>query len=317
MFDVITFGSATWDIFVRDKEFAFKKDKRFFNEKAICFPLGSKIDVDEIHFSSGGGGTNTAVGFSRQGFKTAYCGMIGDDLAGDKVIDDLKRFKVDTSLVSKTDNQSTNHSIVISIPEKDRTILVYRGASENFLFSTHIKAKWFYLAPLSGKLANSFGRIIDFGFKNNIKIAVNPGNSQIRMPGIKEILKKTDILFLNQEEASFLTGISYNKEREILKNISSFYPGIFVMTKGKRGVVVSCGDKRYRAGALKSTVVDRTGAGDSFASGFVSGIIRKNDIEYAIQLASANATSCLKKWGAKNGLLEKGQRFKKIKVNYA
>jgi len=65
-------------------------------------------------------------------------------------------------------------------------------------------------------------------------------------------------------------------------------------------------------------VVDRTGAGDSFASGFVSGFLQKNgDIEYAIQLAIANSTACLTKLGAKNGLLEKGEDFNKVIIKGA
>jgi len=61
--------------------------------------------------------------------------------------------------------------------------------------------------------------------------------------------------------------------------------------------------------------VDRTGAGDSFGSGFVSGLIRfEGDIENAIQLGIANANSCLQEQGAKNGLLEKKDKFKKVKI---
>ncbi|GAI51851.1 unnamed protein product [marine sediment metagenome] len=81
-------------------------------------------------------------------------------------------------------------------------------------------------------------------------------------------------------------------------------------------MVVSDGKKLYRAKPAKTKVIDRTGAGDSFTSGFVSGFIQsKGNIEYAIQLGVANATYCLKKCGAKEGLLEKGEKFKKVKVS--
>ena len=87
------------------------------------------------------------------------------------------------------------------------------------------------------------------------------------------------------------------------------------MTKGPKGVVASGGKYLYRAGVPKSKVIDRTGAGDSFASGFITGFIKKRgNVEYAIQLGTANATSCLRKWGAKQGLLEKGEKFEKVKV---
>ncbi len=325
MLDIITFGSATLDIFVRDKEFSFKKDKRLFTEKGVFFPLGTKIDIDELYFSSGGGGTNVAASFAQQGFKTAYCGMLGSDPAGEQIKKDIQDLKVDTGLISRTDKKPSNHSIVLSVPGKDRTILIYRGASELLSFNDipwkKIKTRlrtggWFYLAPMSGKLSKHFEKIVDFGFKNGIRIAVNPGNSQLELPKkkIEKILEKTNILNLNQEEAAFLTGIPYRKEKEIFKKIKSFYSGTFIMTKGTAGATVSDGKYIYEVGIMDSKVADRTGAGDSFSAGFVSGIMRKNNIEYALQLASANATSCLKKWGAKNGLLKKGQSFRKIKV---
>jgi ribokinase len=326
MFQVVTFGSAIWDIFIRDKELTFNQKNKFLKESNICFPLGSKIDIDEIHFFSGGGGSNSAVTFSFQKIKTAYCGMLGFDPAGDEIIKELKKNKIDTSLIQRTEKKPTNHSFVLSIPKKDRTILVYRGASE-FLSNQEIpwnkikknisKNGWFYLAPLSGKLSQSFEKIVNFAHKNKIKVAVNLGNDQLKMKKNKliEILEKTDVLIINQEEAATLSGLSRDKEGEIFEKVSSFYPGIFVMTKGSKGASISFNNDVYSVNILKSKVVDRTGAGDSFGAAFVSGIIQNKDIEYSIQLASANATSCLKKWGAKNGLLRKGEPFKKIKVN--
>ena len=86
------------------------------------------------------------------------------------------------------------------------------------------------------------------------------------------------------------------------------------MTKGKEGVVVSNGEYLYRAGSLGLKMVDGTGAGDAFGSGFVSGIIEKNGIVFAIQLAMANSSNAITKWGAKEGLLKKGQKWQKVKA---
>lgn len=319
MRDVITFGSATWDIFIRDKEIHFGKDERSPTGKEIYLSLGSKIEIDELRSSSGGGGTNTVATFLAQGFKTAYCGAVGEDPNGEAVVRDLKERGADVSLISKTDTP-TNLSLILSVPGKDRTILAYRGASEKLvvkdILGKRTIAKWFYIAPLSGKLASSFSKIIDFASENGIKTAVNLGKDQLSLPSkkLKSILSKTDILILNQEESSILTDIPYSKEKEIFKKVIDFYPGIFVMTKGSRGVIVSDGEKIYSAGIIKSKVVDRTGAGDSFGSGFVSTIMSGDDIKTAIQFASANATHCLKEWGAKNGLINKGEGYKKIKV---
>ncbi|MCX6759829.1 MAG: carbohydrate kinase family protein [Candidatus Nealsonbacteria bacterium] len=321
MFDVITFGSATWDIFLKPKVFKVVKGKKFSTEKGVCFALGSKVDMEEIMFSSGGGGTNSAATFKNQGFNVAFCGMIGDDVSGDEVIEDLEKRGINTDLVLKTKLKPTNHSIVISSSENERTILVYRGASEmagkDDLPWEQLKAKWFYIAPLSGKLAQIFRDIVDFAKKNNIKVAVNLGNSQISLgvEKLKPILKDIDVIVLNQEEASLLTGIPYNRKDDIFKKIDDICPGIAIMTKGGMGAVISDGKDIYMAPALKVKVKDKTGAGDSFGSGFVSGLIQSNgNIEYAIQLAIANSSLNVSEWGAKTGILKKGEEFKKVKV---
>lgn len=323
MFDIITFGSAIWDIFFKPRNFKILKNKEsFISGKGICFNIGSKIDVEDIKFSSGGGGTNTAATFARQGFKTAFCGQVGDDLSGKEIVSELKKLGVDARFIRKTKLKPTNHSIVISHPNIDRTILVYRGASEILEKKDipwyNLKAKWFYLAPLSGKLGGLTEALVDFAYKNKINIAFNPGNTQISLPEdtLKKIIKKVNILILNQEEASLLTKVPYQKEKQIFKKIDEICPGIAIMTKGAQGVTVSDGKKLYSAKPEKIKVADRTGAGDSFASGFVSGFIQsKGDIEYAIQLGLANSTSCLKKWGAKEGLLKKVAQFKKVKIS--
>ena len=319
MFDIITFGSATWDVFLRPKPaqgWQVVKNKKFITGKGICFNLGSKVDVKDIYLSSGGGGTNTAVTFAKQGFKVAYCGRVGDDLSGQEIIKELKNFGVGCQFVFKTKLKPTNCSVVLNSGLKiDRTILVYRGASELLgkkdIPWSKLRTEWFYLAPLSGKLCNITEDIVNFAYRNKIKIVFNPGNSQLSLSPeiLKRIIKKVNILVLNQEEASLLTKISYQKEKKIFKKIDKMCPGIAIMTKGPGGVVVSDGKKLYRAKPAKTKVIDRTGAGDSFTSGFVSGFIQsKGNIEYAIQLGTANATFCLRELGAKQGLLRKGEK---------
>lgn len=315
MFDIVTFGSATWDIFIRDNDLSFTAGGK--TGKEVSFPLGSKIDVDEIHFFSGGGGTNTATTFTKQGLRTAYYGSVGDDPAGEAIIKDLKSRNVNTSLIQKNLKRPTDHSLVLSIPNLDRTIFSYKGASSLVDFRNfNVLSKYFYLAPLSGDLAKSFEFLVNYAYDKGIKIAVNMGQNQIELPKkkLKKILSKTNILILNKEEASNLSGISYTQEEKIFNTISSSYPGIFVMTKGSKGLSVFDGKTRYNAGIIKSVVVDRTGAGDSFAAGFVSEYIISGDVVKAIQFGSANATSCLAKWGAKNGLISREGRYKKIKV---
>lgn len=321
MFDIITFGTATRDIFIKPKNLtALKYQKTSYSKDQICFPLGSKIDVEDIKFLSGGGATNTATTFSLQGFKTAFCGGIGNDLFGKEIIDEFKKIKINTSFVFKTKEKLTSHALVILSKEKERTILVYRGASEMLdkkdIPFNKLKSKWFYLAPLSGLLCDAFEDLVDFAKKNDIKVAVNPGIAELSLPNFSEIAKKIDILILNQEEASFLTKAPYDKENEIFKILDAMCPGITIMTKGADGVVVSDGTNIYSAKPHpERVIVDTTGAGDSFSSGFLTDFIRTNgDVEKAIQMGMANSEANIAEFGAKSGLLKKGQKFNRVKV---
>ena len=124
------------------------------------------------------------------------------------------------------------------------------------------------------------------------------------------------ILFLNQEEASFLTKISFDDEQDIFKKIDEICPGIAVMTRGGDGVVVSDGKYLYSAVPNPGRkIIDTTGAGDSFASGFLSGFIRfSGDIVKSVQLGLGNSEANLSQIGAKTGLLGKKDDFKRIEV---
>ena len=320
-YDIITFGAASEDIYLKSKKFFPVSDKYFQTGKGLCFNAGSKIEIEDVFLCSGGGGTNSAATFANQGFSVAYCGMIGYDYFGNSIVRELEDLKVSTSLIRKNKKEKTNVSVILTYPGEDKTVLVYRGASDSFgkndILWREIKdAKWFYMAPSSGKLGELTEYIIDFAKKNKIKIAFNPGYNQLKLPPktLKRILNKIDILILNQEEASLITKIPFNNEQEIFKKLDALTKGICIMTKGPEGAVVSDGKYLYRANSLKAKLVDSTGAGDSFGSGFVSGFIKTGKIVYAIQLAMANSVSNIKEFGAKEGLLLASQGFKKVKV---
>ena len=320
-YDIIIFGSATRDIFLKSDNFRMVGEKKFVTGRGLCLSLGSKIDIDDILFSIGGGGTNVAATFANQGFKVAFCGMIGKDRAGEEVMKELDEFKIDKSFVFKTGKKLTNHSVILASKKKERTILSYRGAagelSRKDIPWSKLKAEWLYLAPLSGKLSLLTESLVNFAKKRGINVAINPGRSQLSLPRkqLERILGKIDILFLNQEEASILTKIPYKKEKEIFLKLDEMVPGICLMTKGRLGVVASDGRYLYRAKALNVNPIDWTGAGDSFASGFLSGLIQsRGKIEHALQLGIANSAACISKFGAKNGLLRKKDRWKNVKV---
>jgi len=325
MFDIITFGSASRDLFLKSKNFKTLRSNKFVTGQGICFNLGSKIYLDDLFFATGGGGTNTAATFAYQGFNTAYIGRVGKDTGGRAIKEELDKLRI-KGFVSEDKNKKTAYSIILSVSDKERTILVYEGAchyleAKDIPFG-QLKTKWFYIAGLSGESAKTLLPIINFAKKNKIRVALNPGAAQLSLGlgKLKNILNTVDVLILNQEEGAKLAGLPFEKEKEIFKKLDKYVKGIIVMTKGPKGVVVSDGKYVYSAGTFREKkYIDRTGAGDAFGSGFVSGLIRTNKVEEAIRLGSANGTAVVEELGAKNGLLtksrfEKESHWKKFKI---
>ncbi len=318
MFDVITFGSATKDIFLSTKKGVVLEKDSFPTGKGICFSLGSKIRAEEIYFTSGGGGTNTAATFAKQGLAVAYCGKAGKDSAGEQILKELKKCGVDTRFVSLTSERPTNHSVILDIPEKDRTIFVYQGASdllgsEDIPFD-RLKTRWVYIAPLSVCAEPVFYRILNHAIKQGVKVMANPSKNQLRDGRIKSVLRDVDVLLLNMEEASILTNTPYNREEEIMKKVIDISGDVVIITQGVKGAVAHKDGVFYSGQPLSPEAVDRTGAGDSFGSGFLSKFIEETDVEKSLQLGIANSTACLQKKGAKHGLLKKNDFYEKADI---
>ncbi|HDI02602.1 MAG TPA: carbohydrate kinase family protein, partial [Candidatus Aenigmarchaeota archaeon] len=136
MYDVVTVGSATLDVFVYTELAEIKRK----SEKLIAYPAGSKILIKKLEFMTGGGGTNTAVAFSRLGLKTAYLGKLGNDYSGKKVIEELRREGVDFIGV-KGEEDFTAYSVILDSKEHDRTILTYKGITNHLRFEEINKRK--------------------------------------------------------------------------------------------------------------------------------------------------------------------------------
>ncbi len=325
MFDVITIGTATRDAFLRSREFKIISTPEYQSGEGLCLPAGAKIDLDDIVFATGGGATNAAVTFSRQGFNTATICKIGNDVSGREVLSNLKSEGVSTGLVVEDKKLKTAYSVLILSNTGERTALVYRDASENLevedINPRALNAQWFYIAG-SVPLA-VLNLILNQAKSVKAKVVMNPSKNQIKLglKGFGDILKKLDVVILNREEGSLLTGIKYGSVRDIFKKLDEYVTGMIVLTDGPKGVMVSDGQKIYQAGIYKEKIVaDRTGAGDAFGSGFVASLISEpNNIERAIKLASANATSVVESVGAKVGILsrdafENESRWKKLDI---
>ena len=334
MLDVITIGSTTRDAFYK-VNFPVIKWPKTPSRKAYALSLGEKLEVQDIYFTIGGNAANASVTFARQGFKTAAVGKIGCDFAGEGVLQKLKQEKVKTDLMVCTPDRATAYSVLL-LQGGERTILGYHGASDTFrlpdLKLNRMKSRWWYLS-LAGESDRMLFPLLRFARKNNIAVAFIPSGHHLshRRRNILRSLKDFSFLVMNDEEAALVTGIPWSREKAVFKKLDKLVPGILAVTGGRGGVTVSDGKYIYKAGIFKEKkLVDRTGAGDAFGSGFTAGLMRRGitskniheakpaDIVYAIRLATANATSVVEHIGATEGTLTKSgfddSRWKNLKI---
>lgn len=310
--DVITIGSATRDVYLKSEGFEIRKHSDSPTGVEQCFPLGTKIEVKDIVFTTGGGGTNTAVTFSRQGLKTGCVGVAGNDFNGKEIIKELKREKVKFFFVIHKDDH-TAYSTILVHPNAERTILSYKGEGQHFepekIPWKKLKATWFFLGSLGGN-QNLLQRVFEYANARNFKIAFNPGGKELAfgLEKLRPYLAEADVFSVNKEEAESLLEIGNGgSAEEVLKELDKIVKGITVLTLGPEGVLVSDKKNIYRAGTPDSPKVERTGAGDAFVSGFVSQyILSGGDIIKSIQFATANASSVVAQYGPKAGILHKG-----------
>jgi len=320
LYDVITVGSNTIDAFVYTDRVESMSMKTVDSEsKFICYPLGSKLRVNELDFYTGGGGANAAVSLSRLGLKVGYIGAVGKGLNGNIILDELKAEKIDFLGIINPDRK-TGYSVVLDSIERYRTILTHRGANDYInkedLDFNKFKTDWFHFSAMILDSLKTLGSIAEYASKNKIKICFNPNNylCEKEQESLKEILEKTSILILNDEEASYLTDKKSTKERLIaLKELG---PETVIITNGVKPI--HCMDKKsgfFTVFPIDIQIVEVTGAGDSFSSSFLAGMIKTGDFKFALQLAIANSHSVLKHKGAKNILLTFDQATDEITKN--
>ena len=157
---------------------------------------------------SAGNANNVAVGISRLGFNSAFYGTVGGDHNAHIILDKLKSEKVNTQLMSIQKNMATNFHFVLWY-QSERTILIKHQDFAYVLPKAIAQSKWIYLTSV-GKNGLGLHPQIEAMLEKNpeMKMAFNPGTFQLRL-GIKKLsrlFKRTELLFVNKEEAELLVG---------------------------------------------------------------------------------------------------------------
>ena len=315
---VITVGESTIDAFMT---LAHAKADAHLDSgtNGLCFKFGEKIDVDRYDFTIGGNATNVAVGLSRLGVNATLCTEIGDDEFSLKIRNCLATEHVERMLVHQVKGQS-NFSVVINF-HGDRTLFVEDVRREHNFDFLDITAERLYITSLADEWKKPYKTALTFAQKYNAKIAFNPGSRQIRdESGVTAgVLKQTEILFVNKQEAECLLRqkeTPNNDEKyvkKLMQQVQKLGPQIVVVTDGKRGSYALDSDgKFYHHGIHEGEVVERTGAGDAYSTGFLAATHYGLLIPQAMEWGSWNATSVVTRMGAQAGLLTKEQMEMKV-----
>lgn len=339
MFDVITMGSATLDAFIEsDSANIVSVSSTDTKREFMAYPYGAKIEIDNFDFQTGGGAVNTATNFANLGLKTSAIVKIGEELQGENIVKTLCRYGVDISNIVRSKEYKTGFSIILTSFQGDRTVLAHRGANAklevcDINFEAIKNSKWLYLAPLNGNSTKVLDKVAEFAEENNVNLAINLGTSSIKQGknNLTYVLKTAEVVILNKDEASMLTGINVRPDsktekfsselihpdvKRMLNEINTGAGRITIITDGKHGVYAYDGRKYYQCDEFPACVVSTLGAGDAFSSTFLASLLKTNyDIEKSLMFASVAAASVVEHFGAQSGFVTFDEIQTKLKLN--
>lgn len=322
---VVVIGGALRDIIlVTNSGKAIDNGSDFTCQKLLGFELGAKILISNFLNTTGGSACNVSIGLKKMGVDPFPYIEVGDDITGQIIKEDLAKLKIQTKLVQKDKFNQTGFSfIVVDNQSREHIIFCRKEASEDIKIDVKkiiaIKPAWLYIGSLGNDPENEFAKIRTIKEKlKNVKIAINPGIGQVEKKNkrLLEILKICDVLIMNRDEVISMFAHSNPKNyfnlpprglaqiRFLFNESKNWGPEKVVITDGKDGVYLKNGKQIYYIESLPpAKLVDTIGAGDAFASGFISGLVRGLKVEDSLKMGIVNSSSVVEYLGAEKGLL--------------
>lgn len=308
--DFLAIGDLVVDDFIRLTDAEATCDLDHENCK-LSVRFGDKVPYEfhEALYAVGNSG-NAAVSASRLGLSAAHLAVVGNDDLGKKCIEAQIADNVDVRYIQIDPKLWTNYHYVLWYgPE--RTILVNHAPYERHLPNDLIPPKWIYLTSL-GENTEDFHHEISKWLKDHTetKLAFQPGTFQMRLgvDKLKSIYEQSELFFCNLEEAQRILKTEEHDPKKLMDMLNELGPKIVVMTNGMEGAYV----RKENGEILFMTIyphtpIERTGAGDAYASTIVSCMALGLSIEEALLWAPINSMSVTQKIGAQKGLLTKDQ----------
>ncbi len=304
----LSIGGATEDLFV---SLTNNMVQMHDGKESVVLPLGQKIRVDDVTETSGGGAANTSVALARLGCDAAFCGVVGSDQWGERLLQTLKKEGVETCCATVVEKETSSFSLILRSGSGERVILYEPGANAHLHDATFDKeharsVDWIFLNHLHEQAMIIMDDILEvLTEKPAIGLSWNPGGMQIKK-GMREpenlaLLQKTSLLFLNKEEALAFTGTK-DTEAAIKALLSVGVQTVFV-TDGKNGSTACDGKTWAACPALPTDVIDSTGAGDAFGTGVTWAKMQGFSLPEMLRAGTIQSTSVLGCIGAQAGLL--------------
>ena len=317
MLDLIAVGDTSRDVFnvVPDETAYCNIDTK---ECVIAFNYGDKIMVDEIVTTIGGNSANVAVGAARLGLKSALYTQVGDDEIGRSIVDELKKENVSSTYVSMDKGKRSNYATAISF-QGERTLFIYHEPREYSLPDLE-KSSWVYLSSTGKGFERMHAQVVEYVKRVGAKLAYNPGSYQMKagMSVMGPVIMHSEILFLNREETARVLGQGYSASDDVKKLLSgmiSLGTKVAVLTDGPSGSFASDGKNYWNCGIFDAPIVDRTGCGDAFSTGFTVAISKGLDIPTAMVWGTMESAGVIAVMGPQGGLLTVQEMEKVLRDN--
>lgn len=307
-YDFLSVGDITTDAFIRIKDATVTcgvdRDKC-----QICLRFGDKVPFEEmIEVRAVGNAPNAAVSAHRLGLNSTVATNLGDDQVGQGCLNQLAAEGLSRDYITVHSGAKSNYHYVLWY-EEERTILVKQMKFEMAPITFDEPPTWIYLSSLGEDTIEYQNALARYVVEKGSKLAFQPGTFQMKSGKelLKDVYAATEIFFCNKEEAQRILGSTSDDFKTLMAGIRSLGPKIAVVTDGPRGAYASDGEQNLFVPMYPDPAppVERTGAGDSFASTMTAYLALGSSLEDALLHAPVNSASVVQHVGAQKGLLSK------------
>ncbi|HRS53356.1 MAG TPA: adenosine kinase [Bacteroidales bacterium] len=252
--------------------------------------------------SSGGSAANTINGLANLGIQTGFIGKIGTDDLGTFFREEMKKHSIEAILYESS--STSGHAIALVSPDYERTFATYLGAAIELSaddLNPNIFKEYEYL-HIEGYLVQNhelLEKALKLAKDNKMIVSLDLASYNIvneNIDFLKSMIEKyVDIVFANEEEAKAFTG----KEPDEAVNDIARHCEFAIVKKGNKGSIIKKGENIYYIGIIPAKLLDTTGAGDLYASGFLYGLVNNLPLDKCGILGSLVAGKVVEVIGAK------------------